>query len=399
MTDGHEPHRLVPRTLSERREAIAKEAYFLAEQRPGRAPEKNWYEAEADFDFWLFQQPLTLRDRYRSLALKFFGRFDDVSRVASAGLGREFCKLAQDWTWLLPSGKQAATDRTPTHAALLSPWDEPAEVARRALLLSGPVLLCHTGSELHEYKSHSVYHDPVYDYAKTTSDSTSVEPGALGDWLKEGRGLLEAGEVLYWPKTSRRQRIDSQASGYLDEGIEQVFDPAWGAILQDGGCIQLGPRRIPTGKRIHVAAELEVPFLETADLDDLARVCADEAPALGALRDLVRDGLGQIDATLGSELLGRDLAVAGMRLRDGMRALTSDLRALCAKRAPQEAQARVATTPAILAVVDVRGLTEPERSDFLGRLGAFGRVLMQNRKKLGELEKRPFYRLWMLKRP
>jgi len=232
MTELSSYDPFVPPSVAARHDVIALTAYYASEHGP-YAPDAvaQWCEAERCIDDGMFRQALTARDRYRSVAIKFFTSVQNEPRLRGEGLAERYLELLRTARWQVTEWHEPIAGQDPDRVGILDGGSRLQDASDLLLRSEGTSLLSHSGP-LHEYKRTYIYHDPVYDFAQTNYYSTTCpDLDELGHWLRANEDALTSGRILYAPKITHRQRIDSVANAYLDEGWDSPsIDPLRDAL-------------------------------------------------------------------------------------------------------------------------------------------------------------------------
>ncbi|MCZ7435134.1 hypothetical protein O7598_01890 [Micromonospora sp. WMMC241] len=228
----------------------------------------------------------------------------------------------------------------------------------------------------------------------------------LGAYLRDCAPLLESGQLVYFPQTSRRSHLESRAPDA--QSTSSPFDSVGRIELGDHpdrtlDLIVKGHRvvDVPSGDPVKARLvtpllRLDLPMLEGTSLRDYCAILTQEGDALAATQAHLRGRMLDVDTDPEKALV--QLAKLDAEIQEGVRAARSEVARVARRSAVQAAGAAVATVAATLVAVEGTQL-----APVLGMLGAggfFSAVLAadQYADRRGELRQRPFYLLWLLSR-
>jgi hypothetical protein len=396
--------KFIPLNASERHNAISKEAYFLAAKR-GFAPgedQQDWYWAEEDTDDKIFSQDLEPNERYSALMTKFFTS-ENIDELTETELAKKFMDFMHSNHKYLTAIKKEITSRSTfdlRNVSILTSDTPLSWMTKRALLIADSTLLGHPTNKFTEYKTEGFCTDPAYDIWEDVTYCTNCpDLLELGYWLKRCRGLLERGDVFYYPKV-KVERVRTQYQGYQQFDWGTTEDHLYDALVSSRKIVQNmrdNPLKADFIRAIIEIVKIHLPFVGRVDLSAFSKISCDEHRRLETFRSFFREQFLELSSNEGSVSFDRNLQRIGIRIRNGVRALASDFRSLRRKAAFQSVGATIGTVVATLLAINSEVF--PMLPTILGPsvgLTVFLKFIEEDYEKLSRLKDSPYYYLWIL---
>jgi hypothetical protein len=277
--------------------------------------------------------------------------------------------------------------------------DELTFLTKRAMLVADQMFLSHA-------KSHPLYQLRNFSRAGYPGTWETVKEevhapqlGVLGRYLLDCMPIFEDGQFLYYPNVQRTiARFDNEdplgsgeGMGPFSTNTNQVID----LVVQGNRLVEVAARAYVQGKVIKPLLVLDLPSIEGTTLADFCKITTQESESLAPLQAFLREKLLAIDDE--PQAASVEAARLSVEIRDGVRAVQSEMRRLTRRSAVQHAGAGLATITASL--IAIAGVDLAATLSLLGASGGLWGIVASRESYLHEkslLRERPFYLLWVL---
>lgn len=206
---------------------------------------------------------------------------------------------------------------------------------------------------------------------------------------------MQIGDLFYYPKIYKSETWGDGATIQEDKGSSDnhLFD----AIVNSKRIVQNFTASPLKSKFIRTVVELEIPFIENVGMNLLSEICYDEQEHLNVFRDFIYENILECSLASEHETFDSDMAKISLKLKNGVRGLTSDFKSLKTKTAFQTTGAIIGTLTATL--VSINSEIFHAVANIVGISGGLGVSLTTIQNHI--LNKRlkqdsPCYFLWLL---
>lgn len=233
----------------------------------------------------------------------------------------------------------------------------------------------------------------------------------LGTWLRDCQPLLEAGDIYYFPDVlieriteTHYYQVDQKSTeeasiALLCDVIVQsrrITDAVAPAALK----VPQSSPGVPKTGLMRPILQVELPYIDNVDLATFSKISSDEHEALDRFRDYLRQKFLDLQEAQNDVLYETRLAKLILELRDGVRKLESDMKALRRKRAFQAAGAMVLSTTATLVAFNSNVLGSlPQLLGASGGLMAVSKILEEYLADRQRVKDNALYYLWLFHNP
>lgn len=213
----------------------------------------------------------------------------------------------------------------------------------------------------------------------------------LGKWLLNCENLLLQGAISYYPKY--RYTGCSWLSNRWDYTKSSI---SVDAIVSSRDIVEIENKNLVKSKLIRPIIRIEIPYIDNVDIKTFSKITLDEKSYIEPFRNHLKLNLLSIKDHEHGEFFDVELEKLGIEIRDGVRMLDDDLKALRRKRSFEVTGAVIAMTTATL--IAVHGTAFETVSKVLGSGGGIfllSRIIAENDFKKTALENSPYYYLWL----
>lgn len=393
--------KLLPKNKNERESIIQKLAYDLAQKR-GFAPNKekeDWHEAEKILDQRIFGQTLVPNEIYGALMTKFYSSVElDISPNDLAIAFIKFIQSNKDHLKQIAAPNAENNLHNFRNISLLAQNTELSYLTKRSLFLADSTLLGHAFEPEIKYDWSSYTPEHIYEPVTSETHCYTNCPNfaELGSWLKACKGLLENGDLFYYPKT---KIVSRSYDWHAPEEVSTNEDYLYDAVVSSRKIVEPITNDLWKTSLARVITQVEVPYLDHVDLIHFSKISCDEHHHLEVFRDHMREQFLDIFNNEGNESFDQNLQRIGINLRKGVRGLTSDMKSLNNTTALQTIGATIGTIAATL--VAINSSLFDAWATVLGAgggLAVFLKTVESHKEKQRLLENSPYYYLWLLEK-
>jgi hypothetical protein len=256
-----------------------------------------------------------------------------------------------------------------------------AQLTKRAALISDTLVLCHDWSgEYHDIgeSSREGWHytppehtmdESAYGVAEWLAererehDARNVDSArmfgmhcpdlaALGEWLVDARGLLEAGLVWYLPSYSVVTRlVGSEGEPYQENWDTPERPKVIDFLIRDGRAIDTSDVSPVKSELVRPVLQVELPFIDGVGIRDFSKITTGEFASYSAFRDFLRLSFLDMDSSMDAVQSDRELLKLGLQIKDQIRGMGAEMDKARRKRSVAVTGAVVGSVGAILVAV------------------------------------------------
>lgn len=278
-----------------------------------------------------------------------------------------------------------------------------AFLTKRASLVADTTVITHHREKLYEFWSYYEERGPEWNsYPQHTKCYIRCpDIVELGSWLRNCRDLLLNGDVFYYPDILIERQEDNR---YYDEAgevktQEASIAPLCELIIQSKKITASTSGALIKSQLIKPVLELELPYIENIDLETFSKITTDHTDATQRFRDFLRLKLLELADNEGAVNFERNLTKIGLEIKDGVRAIDADFKAMSRKTAFQVTGATIAATTATLVAINSSAFGAlPQILGTSGGILALVNALEQYLSEKTKLQDSPYYYLWLFKK-
>ena len=393
----------IPESPNAYRKAVSDTAYFRSHNLAYalEPPERHWWEAETSLDERIFSQHLQAHEFYKVLMCKFFSTVAPDAQD-SQNLAKTYLNFIMRNEPLFHKFREIRPRSSVLdfrNVSVLAENTDLAFLTKRSMLIADATLLTHAGSCNHDFWTETINYGGMYRILEHIFHSSSCpDLTELGTWLASCRDLICNGDVFYYPKIEIGKICDNAAHGV---GPLYVYrhdpDHVYDAIVSSRKVLDLyGQRRIRSDL-VRVIVEIELPYIEVANLSDFSKLTMDKHQHVDVFRDFLREHFLDLIAKEDSEAFDANLAKVGRKIKKGIKSLASDFQTIKRKRIVQSVGAGINTVTASLVVIDSGEFGELPGVLGAAKTSALLKICEEYPSKLGKLQGSPYYYLWLLR--
>jgi hypothetical protein len=205
------------------------------------------------------------------------------------------------------------------------------------------------------------------------------------------------GDVFYYPDISI-ERDEWDPHEFTPHQTKEIsIGRLTDVIVENRKLVDVLVRRPVASRLVRVVLEIDLPYIENTDLGTFARIMSDEREALERFRDLLRSSFIDLKKSEDSDHFESEMTKIELDLRQGVRKLSSDMRAMSRKRAFEATGGALVLATAILIAVGGTGFGSlPAILGSGGGLLAALKILEENIARKRVLTESPYYYIWLL---
>lgn len=386
-------NKIIPKSIGERRKLISRLASKIAEENQSKSPSsnvQNWLEAEKIVDQEVFSLAKSPQEFYQSIMLKFLS-YHDLDHISDEELANRYFSFLYENATLFDVKTRLSTEFLGMrNISLLTAGSDLDFLTKRSLLLAHTTLFGHS---LETEKK--VFKRTGTTYVDHTCYAYCPDPAKIGKWIKSCKLLIENGELIYVPHLE--EHLEEWANGfpsYSDvEGSNYVYD----ALIQSRSVVQ---RTMGTKLKydfIRSIVTIDLPFIDDVGLDEISKITLDERQSVESFRDFIRENFLELIDKEGDEHYEQGLERIAIKIRQGVRALNSDIRNLSSKSALQATGATIGTAVASLVAIDSTIFnTITTIAGTSGGLMVLLNTINDHLSKKRQFRDNPFYYFWII---
>lgn len=125
----------------------------------------------------------------------------------------------------------------------------------------------------------------------------------LGQWIKKSKSLLIEGKLAYFPNTYKHEfNVDSFKNGYFDMDVKPLtdFTNISDVLIKNHKITSITNN--PTNKFIEPVLTLDIPVVDTTDLEDFSNIILESQEAIDSFQNHLKSSILSIDRTSKDEI-------------------------------------------------------------------------------------------------
>ncbi len=332
----------------------------------------------------------------------FFTDTDYWNSLSSEDLALEYI-----WYWVENSpaarwdGRPPPGDtHRPFHIAVATDDASLGHLTKRGSLVADSLILSHDDASRSQTLPEWYIDSSGYSGGWTVF-SGEVRCGglsSLGNYLRAAEPLLRKRVVTYQPNVLIRAFQDYPDQDYGDghRNYKSMAD----LLVAERRVVDVlagATARSIKAQLLRPVLTIDLPYLEGTSLRDYCAIAADEGEALSVAQDYLRSKFLSLEDGRSEDDELRDLTRLSLEIKDGVRAVKSDLRRITRKNAVQIAGGALAACTATLVALDVGAMLQV--AAVVGAGGGLWSVVSSAEQLLRErsvLSERPMFFFWLL---